>query len=162
MIDVYLFNPEHDLALAHGSHSYTAPPFARRFRHDMRLLPAWLASAGARVVVPDGSDVEADARWLAMMGLEVTPVEFGDIAQLGPCRIRPWGWDDALRYRLVQAGVEERWLPTFDEMEWVRRLSHRRVTIAILKMLGVDDAMLPVELSDAAAVTDFMLSLIHI
>jgi len=46
MKEIYLFNPEHDLALAHGAHNYTAPPFARRLRYDLRLLPAWLATAG--------------------------------------------------------------------------------------------------------------------
>jgi hypothetical protein len=56
MIDVYLFNPEHDLALAHGEHNYTAPPFARQFRHDLRLLPAWLAPAGSYIAVPDDAN----------------------------------------------------------------------------------------------------------
>lgn len=155
MTEVYLFNPEHDLALAHGSHSYTAPPFARRFRRDMRLLPAWLAPAGAVVAVPDDCDVSADARWLAEVGLEVTPVSFCQISTLGDCRIHPWGWDAALRYRLVQAGVDECALPSMAEMEWVRRLSHRRLTIELLKRLGDESLPIPLELMDYEEVIAF-------
>ena len=156
MKEVYLFNPEHDLALAHGSHSYTAPPFARQFRRDMRLLPAWLAPSGAYVAVPDDCDTSADARWLERMNLSVTPIAFGQIAALGSCRIHPWGWDAALRYRLVQSGVDERYLPPMGEMEWVRRLSHRRVTIEIHKALGVKLSPFPLELCDCEDVADFM------
>lgn len=156
MKDVFIFNPEHDLALAHGSHSYTAPPFARQFRHDMRMLPAWLAPAGAYVAVPDDCDVSIEARWLAVMGLNVTPVTFNQISALGDCCIHPWGWDSALRYRLAQAGVEERYLPSMDEVEWVRRLSHRRVTIEILKALGYENSQLPLELCDCDDVAAFM------
>ena len=51
MKEIYLFNPEHDLALAHGAHNYTAPPFARQLRHDLRLLPAWVAPAGSMTII---------------------------------------------------------------------------------------------------------------
>ena len=99
MVDVYLFNPEHDLALAPGSHNYTAPQFARQLRHNLRLLPAWVAPAGAYVAVPDDVPIEGDQRWLQEHHLDGTPVTISQIADLGPCRIHPWGWDAALRYR---------------------------------------------------------------
>ena len=105
MADVYLFNPEHDLALAHGAHNYTAPPFARRLRYDLRLLPAWLATAGAYIAVPDDAPIDEDRRWLKDHHLAVTPITISEIADLGPCRIHPWGWDATLRHQLLQAGV---------------------------------------------------------
>ena len=128
---VYLFNPEHDLALAHGAHNYTAPPFARRLLYDLRLLPAWLAPAGSYVAVPDDAPIDEDRRWLQAHNLEVTPIPASQIADLGPCRIHPWGWNAALRYRLLQAGVSPHYLPTDEQLNWIRRLSHRRTTIAI-------------------------------
>lgn len=154
MVDVYLFNPEHDLALAHGAHNYTAPPFARQLRYDLRLLPAWLAPAGSFIAVPDDAPIDEDRRWLQDRGLEVTPVMLSQIANLGPCRIHPWGWDAAVRYQLLSLGVLSEYLPTDDQLEWIRRLSHRRVTIEVHCALATE--LEPVELTTADEVSQFM------
>ena len=157
MVDVYLFNPEHDLALAHGAHNYTAPPFARQFRHDLRLLPAWLAPVGAFIAVPDDAPIDDDRRWLQEHDLVMTPVRVSKITELGACRIHPWGWDAALRYSLLQAGVLPEYLPTDDELDWIRRLSHRRMTIAIHQVLAgtMDLPPCPMELKTRDEVTAF-------
>ena len=153
MVDVYLFNPEHDLALAHGAHNYTAPPFARQLRHDLRLLPAWLAPVGAFVAVPDDAPVVDDRRWLQAQGLDVTPIPVSQIADLGHCCIHPWGWDAALRYQLLQTGVSSEYLPTDEQLEWIRRLSHRRTTIAIHQAL--ESPFVPMELTTLDEVTTY-------
>ena len=155
MVDVYLFNPEHDLALAHGAHNYTAPPFARRFRYDLRLLPAWEASAGAFIAVPDDAPLDEDCRWLSDHHLEVTPIPLSKIADLGSCRIHPWGWDASLRYQLLQAGVSPVNLPSDEQLGWIRQLSHRRMTIAVHQALGERFSPCPVELTTQDDVTDF-------
>ena len=156
MMDVYLFNPEHDLALAHGAHNYTAPPFARQLRHDLRLLPAWLAPAGSFIAVPDDAPIDKDRRWLEEHYLDVTPVTISQLADLGACRIHPWGWDAALRYRLLQAGVSPDNLPTDEQLEWIRGLSHRRTTIAVHQALGETFSPCPVELKTRDDVVAFM------
>ena len=156
MVDVYLFNPEHDLALAHGAHNYTAPPFARQLRYDLRLLPAWIATTGSYIAVPDDAPIEEDRHWLQDHGLDVIPVPFSQLAELGPCNIHPWGWDAALRYRLQQAWVSLEYLPTDEELDWVRTLSHRRMTIAVHQALGEAFSPCPVELKTAVEVTEFM------
>lgn len=156
MKEVYLFNPEHDLALAHGAHNYTAPPFARQFRHDLRLLPSWVAPAGSYIAIPDDFPMEEDRRWLHDYHLDITPVPISKIAELGPCCIRPWGWDATLRYQLLQAGVSPDNLPTDEQLDWIRRLSHRRTTIAVHEALGMAKTPSPVELSTQEDVTAFM------
>ena len=156
MVDVYLFNPEHDLALAHGAHNYTAPPFARQLRHDLRLLPAWVAPAGSYVAVPDDAPIDEDKRWLSDHYLDVTPILISQIADLGPCRIHPWGWDATLRYQLLQVGVSPDYLPNDEQMDWIRRLSHRRISIAVHHMLGDAFSPCPVELSTNEEVVAFM------
>ena len=156
MVDVYLFNPEHDLALAHGAHNYTAPPFARQFRHDMRLLPAWVATAGSYIAIPDDCPIEEDRRWLYDHHLDITPVHFSKIFELGPCRIHPWGWDAALRYRLLQAGVSPEYLPTDAELDCIRRLSHRRTSIAVHQALDEAFSPCPVELKTVEEVNAFI------
>ena len=156
MVDVYLFNPEHDLALAHGAHNYTTPPFARQLRHDLRLLPAWMAPAGSYIAVPDDAPIDDDRRWLLDHHLDVTPVTISRIVDLGACRIHPWGWDAALRYRLLQAGVSPGNLPTDEQLDWIQRLSHRRVTIAVHQSLGGTFSPCPVELNNHQDVVAFM------
>ena len=156
MVDVYLFNPEHDLALAHGAHNYTAPPFARQMRHDLRLLPAWLAPAGSYIAIADDCPIEEDRRWLHDHHLEIIPVPISKIADLGPCRIHPWGWDATLRHSLLQAGISPDYLPTDERLDWIRRLSHRRISIAIHQALGCAFSPCPVELDNYGDVLDFM------
>ena len=148
MVEVYLFNPEHDLALAHGAHNYTAPPFARQLRHDLRLLPAWVAAAGSYIAVPDDAPIDEDSRWLSDHHLEVTPILVGKIADLGPCRIHPWGWDATLRYQLLQLGVSPDFLPSDGQLDWIRRLSHRRTSIAVHQAVGEAFSPCPVELEN--------------
>ena len=156
MKEVYLFNPEHDLALAHGAHNYTAPPFARQLRHDLRLLPAWLAHAGSFIAVPDDVPIDKDRLWLLDQGFDVIPVPISQIAALGPCRIRPWGWDAALRYQLFQAGVMPEYLPTDEQLDEIRRLSHRRTSVAVHQALGEAYSPCPVELDTQEDVVAFM------
>ena len=156
MADVYLFNPEHDLALAHGAHNYTAPPFARQLRQDLRLLPAWLASAGSYVAVPDDVSIIDDRRWLSDHHLDVVPITISRIADLGPCRIHPWGWNAALRYQLLQANVSPENLPTDEQLEMIRRLSHRRVTIAVHQSLDDVSSPCPQELNTLPDIVSFM------
>lgn len=156
MKKIYLFNPEHDLALAHGAHNYTAPPFARQLRHDLRLLPAWVAPAGSYIAIPDDCSVNEDRRWLQDHHLDITPVPISQIADLGDCRIHPWGWDATLRHQLQQAGVSPDYLPSDEQLDWIRRLSHRRTSIAVHQALGNAFSPCPVELSTVNEVTAFM------
>ena len=156
MVHVYLFNPEHDLALAHGAHNYTAPPFARRFRHDLRLLPAWLAPAGSYVAVPDDAPIDEDRHWLHGHHLDIKPIPVSKIADLGACCIHPWGWDAALRYQLLLHGISPEYLPTDEQLDWIRTLSHRRTTIAVHQALGEAFSPCPVELPTQEDVADFI------
>ena len=156
MVDVYLFNPEHDLALAHGAHNYTAPPFARQLRHDLRLLPAWVAPAGSFIAIPDDAPIEEDRRWLLDHHLDITPVPISGIADLGPCRIHPWGWDATMRHQLLACGVSSDFLPTEADLDWIRRLSRRRVTIAVHEALDMPAVPRPVELASLQDIVAFM------
>ena len=50
---IYLFNPDNDLALAHGGGHYIAPPFAQKMQNDLCALPMWYAEPGSMVLVAD-------------------------------------------------------------------------------------------------------------
>ena len=57
---IYLFNPDNDLALAHGGGHYIAPPFAQKMQNDLCALPMWYAEPGSMVLVAD----EAMCEWV--------------------------------------------------------------------------------------------------
>lgn len=141
---LHIFNPEHDIALAHGSPLFTSPRAGRQLRADLGFLPAlW---AGEESVVWTDQPQEA---WQAVrrLGLDVPPGLFVDTPSLrrlaGQVQaVDPWGWDAALCRQLQRLGVNPRILPTAEELEEVRALSHRRTAKELL------DSIQPISLTD--------------
>ena len=50
MNQLYVFNPDHDLALAHGMTHYVSPASAVQFATDAAVLPAWIFNDGYLLV----------------------------------------------------------------------------------------------------------------
>lgn len=143
---IWYFNPENDLALANGGMNYTAPPRAALLRHDLRLLPAWLAQPGDCVLCQDGND----RQWLHDLGLGVDIITPDELPALSDAEVVPWGWSRATRRTLLRQGMPERLLPAPDRIEAVHRLAHRRTSIAIhhhLQSAGIGHCPIPVELT---------------
>lgn len=106
---VYIFNPENDMALADGNPGYTPPAIIRQMRDELYWLPNWWAE-------------DSDLVWDGEDKLQLKP---GD-------EIIPWGWSPALIHQLRQAGVTDEFLPTDEEMERLRWLSHRQTAVEAL------------------------------
>lgn len=130
MSKLRIFNPEHDLALAFGGMNYTPPPMARLLRHDLQMLPAWIADNGDSIF---SQDPETDTMWAESMKMR-----YGiNINVSGPSdlncftEIEPWGWNRYLHRRLSTSGVSVDALPQENDIEKIRRLSHRRISIDI-------------------------------
>lgn len=131
---LHIFNPEHDIALAHGSPLFTSPRAGRQLRADLGFLPAlW---AGEESVVWTDQPQEA---WQAVrrLGLDVPPGLLVDTPSLRRLAgqveaVDPWGWDAALCHQLQRLGINPRILPTAEELEEVRALSHRRTAKELL------------------------------
>ena len=155
---VRIFNPEHDLALAFGGTNYTPPPMARLLRRDLQLLPMWIGDNG-ECVLSQGDDI--DNSWIEDMnnvyelGVEVTTTE--QIPYFDA--FSPWGWNLFLRRRLFLDGAKESALPSIEDVDNIRKLSHRRISIEIHRMFldrvkGLRD-IIPIECYDIEAVLDF-------
>lgn len=131
---LHIFNPEHDIALAHGSSLFTSPRAGRQLRADLGFLPAlW---AGEESVVWTDQPQEA-LEAVRRLGLDVPPGLFVDTPTLRrlACQVEavdPWGWDAALCHQLQRLGVNPRILPKAEELEEVRTLSHRRTAKELL------------------------------
>lgn len=131
---LHIFNPGHDIALAHGSPLFTSPRAGRQLRADLGFLPAlW---AGEESVVWTDQPHEALEN-LRRLGLDVPPGLFVDTPTLRRLAhqveaVDPWGWDAALCHQLQRLGVNPRILPTDEELKEVRALSHRRTAKGLL------------------------------
>lgn len=107
---LYIFNPENDMALADGHPGYTPPAQIQQMRRELWWLPQWWAKEGD--IVWNGED---------------------RLSLPDDCRIVPWGWSAALYHQLKQAGVQESLMPSSEEIERLRQLSHRRTAVGLLQ-----------------------------
>ena len=133
MRNVYLFNPENDLAMACGSQRYDAPKSARRLAADLSLLPLWFAEQGGVVLLP--LDVPADYQSAVRRFLQIDvswlPVSAYSASSLPEDRFEPWGWSPALVGLLKSISTT---YPLVDvpDMQILRKWSSRERTIDVL------------------------------
>ena len=151
---LHIFNPEHDIALATNLSNFTAPHAGRQLRNDLGFLPALWAQEGDRVLVQhEESAFKAYRRVchrLVKLGVSlITNYEFQIpkftthssefvIRNSELTNIQPWGWDRAIRRELERNGVPVSLLPTAEQIEQIRQLSHRRTSAQLLPLLQME------------------------
>ena len=145
---LHIFNPEHDIALASNLPNFTAPHAGRQLSHDLGFIPAIWADDDERVLVDNietaqkcfGS-LRMSARRLLGKELAVRPDMF--VCDNNPHRmasvrnVEPWGWNRALKHRLLKHGVEPSVLYDDDKLDVLRELSHRHTAARLLPSLLV-------------------------
>ena len=138
MSKLFVFNPEHDLALASNLANFTAPHAGRQLRTDLCYLPALWAGPDDYVLV---EHVEQARRLYGRLRARVGggPGHFVDKSQLSHIiinKVEPWGWDLALRSALIRYGVSADACASEAEIAAVRSCSHRRHAAEVLRRLG--------------------------
>ena len=117
-----LFNPEHDLCLANGDANYVPPASALRF-----------ARQGAHLMnVLYGEDTIA----LAAEDVNWSRLADGISPHTALFPLTAWGWDASLVRRLVKRGVPRELMPTDEQLETIRQLSHRRTALSAPEACG--------------------------
>jgi hypothetical protein len=134
---LYFFNPAHDLALANSDRNFNAPLQAKILARDLSCLPLWYALPGSIVL-----STNADSDWLEEIQLTFpqlknihltsTP-DFSSVNALFP-----WGWDNAVCKHLSLLGADNTLLPDAMQLESIRRLSHRNMSIQALEHIRQD------------------------
>ena len=134
-MNLHVFNPEHDIALAYNRPHLTMPHAAQELRMNLGWIPALWADDGDVVVVEDVEyAVKAAARFKDVIH-EVLFLSWEEIAGL-PCNgIQPWGWDLTLRTRFAEAGTNSDNLPSNEQLDVFRNLSSRVQTSHLLEEL---------------------------
>lgn len=135
---LFLFNPDHDLALANHDVNYMSPASARQFSTDLALFPVWYAGVQNAVLAPSAynltflNEIHAQFPGLASLLTEA------EVAMTKNMEFSPWGWDPAVYKRLIQLGVPPRALPTREQLNEIREKSHRLQAVQLLKRLQFD------------------------
>ena len=102
---LYIFNPEHDLALASGEMNYMPPASARRMASELALLPVWYAERGSAVLASSAYNLDYLKRMQELLDIPVYLMTEPELAAEPALDIRPWGWDAALRKQIGRAHV---------------------------------------------------------
>lgn len=131
---MYLFNPDNDLALAHFGQFYTPPASAQKMAHDLALLPVWYARDEA-VVTDNAADDAYLSQLKAVFPIKSRLIAFSEIKNSPQETFKPWGWNPALRKKLLDAGVREEPLPSLPDLERLREYSSRKNAVEILARL---------------------------
>lgn len=125
---IFIFNPEHDMALASGLVNFTPPRAGRLLRHDLCFLPAIWAKQDDAVLVDD-----VDYAWKQYKSSGLSkPCNFinnNDLSRMAsrgkPLGVEPWGWDLPIRERFIQCGLPASSLPDNDYLKTIKEISHR-------------------------------------
>ena len=131
---LHLFNPDHDLAMAHGRTHYVPPASAVAFAADAAPVVSWL-TRDAAVLVPEQTLPDEFLRQLQELRKECRWVTQQELPDLSLEKVLPWGWNYNLRERLKKMGIAAEILPTDTELAEIQRLSHRRTAGEAMKFL---------------------------
>lgn len=115
---LYIFNPEHDLALANGSPYFDAPRSAKQFAIDCCGLLSWLYN--------DETGMDDKMSYCCSM------LKNNDISAMSISEVVPWGWNAALCHSLKKAGINNNIIPTALQISDIRTLSNRQTAIDAL------------------------------
>lgn len=136
--EIYLFNPENDMALANFTPYYKAPSEIIRMANDLSVLPAWYA--------PEGSTIKVDS--LSRVSLWREQCQASDFlpdviwsAEWENMPYKPWGWSPSLLYTLRKAGVNDSFLLSDMQMGQIRVLSGRQCCVKILESFSCMDGL---------------------
>lgn len=154
---IHIYNPETDFALAmphEAATPYTPSAKVREMRRQLAFLPAFFADEGEALLLMDADaehvlttdSLAQEAHALAALKrLEiVTPDGLEAFFRRSPhARPAPWGWNHTIRRFLLQRGADAALMPDEEAIAALRRLSHRRLTIAFNERLGHALALLP-------------------
>lgn len=136
--EIYLFNPENDMALANFTPYYKAPSEIIRMANDLSVLPAWYA--------PEGSTIKVDSLSRVSLWREQCPASdfLPDViwsAEWENMPYKPWGWSPSLLYTLRKAGVNDSFLLSDMQMGQIRVLSGRQCCVKILESFSHMDGL---------------------
>lgn len=135
-MNLHIFNPEHDLALAANNKFWTAPHAGRQLRADLGWLPILWADNRDYVLVDDVLLAQNAIRKLKINTSHVIFVTLNDLHNLKDVTsVIPWGWDCSIVQQLLRYGVSAELLPDDNTLSVQRDISDRATASRLLQYL---------------------------
>jgi hypothetical protein len=123
-MQMLVFNPEHDYALADNQPQYVTLRSAAQFAYDCAPFMRYLVDDKAVVC-------DAYRRFGKDFQKYFAPME--DVERI--TKVTPWGWDAAVVYQLRRMGIPDSLLPSDERLAKLRELAHRKTTITAMEFL---------------------------
>ena len=123
-MELLIFNPEHDYALADNQPQYVTLRSAAQFAYDCAPFMHYLTEDEAVVLDayrPFGKEFQKN----------FDPMADADLIT----KVTPWGWDAAVVYQLRRIGIPDKLLPTDAQLSKLRDLAHRKTAITAMEFL---------------------------
>ena len=127
---LYVFNPDADMALGNNEENYMAPATIRCMAEDLALLPIWYARPGSGVLASSAYNADYLKQMQQLFRLDVHLVTEPELPDYADVRVMPWGWNPAIRKRMLKGGVLEKNLPTPDALDKYRMKAARSNALA--------------------------------
>ena len=131
---LYIFNPDHDLAIADFSPNYTPPASIVKMSEDLAVLPLWYSN-GHKVVADGEESIHYYENIKRLLPIKSTLISSDDIINYGDSDFTPWGWNPLIKNKLLRKGIPENELPTTEYLEKLKGYSNRLHAVEILKNL---------------------------
>ena len=158
-MELHIFNPENDLALADGGIAYCPPPHAARIAYDLASLPLWYAGEENAVLLPDILHTRFHNDMSAIFRISGIYKD-ASLNNISTCM--PWGWSPQIKRRLKALGIGDEILPDNSIIERIRTISNRQTSISILSDLrdaGIDIPHIPLYITEPDKVAAFIESM---
>ena len=123
-MNLLVFNPEHDYALADNQPQYVTLRSAAQFAYDCAPFMRYLTEDETVVLDayrPFGKEFQKN----------FAPLENAERIT----KVTPWGWDAAVVYQLRRIGIPDMLLPTDGQLSKLRELAHRKTAITAMEFL---------------------------
>lgn len=137
MKQLFLFNPENDIALGLGLPHITPPQQAALLHKAGAMIPFWLGNIGDYILITP-PDIELANRWCELLldniGLS-GPTPISQVNSNENFAMHPWGWSHDAISQFEKFGVDkDAFIKLRDSMPNQRELSHRRTSLRFLKL----------------------------
>ena len=132
---MYIFNPDHDLALANFKSNFTSPASARKLRNDLAMLPVWYAPDEAFIIAEGELNNAFLDSLKRKLPINNQLVSFSQLSGFSQMKVKPWGWNPAIRRQLFEAGLSEHQLPLLSDLDLIRTYSSRQNAVRLLAEL---------------------------
>lgn len=134
---LWLFNPNHDMAIANNSSYYISSNKVNKMMSDLSFFPAWFVFNDE-----ESNDVlvsNETYKLLKNSSLKVIP-NVDAVCEINKDYdyIHSWGWNRSILKMLDSLDVPMNLLPSLERLNHIRQISNRETSVNILPLLKTD------------------------